>query len=379
MTDAADATVISNVRVFDGKQLGHPTSVVLVDGLISAGPAPDGAELVDGLGGALLPGFIDTHVHAHSEAHLRAAADWGVTTMLDMGARKFDATMALRDRPGLPTLKTAGRPASGPGSMFITKMGFPPETGVSGPADAPAFIADRVAERSDYIKIIVEDPKFPGAKPLAPESIAAIVVAAHAAGLITVAHVVSAGTMRTAVTAGIDIVTHTSLTAGLDADFERLIASRPVTIIPTLAMMAGVVHAIGGKPIFRVLSVFVPALRLRYRYAQSTVATFQRAGKVVLVGTDSNDEQDSPFRPPHGEALHEELERLVGAGLTPVEALQGATSLAADVFGLTDRGVIAPGCRADLVLVTGDPTTDIRATRDLRGVWIGGVRVRATA
>lgn len=126
-----------------------------------------------------------------------------------MAARNFDATMALKSRPGLPTLKTAGRPASGPGSMFVKKMGFPPWTAVSGPRDAPRFIADRVADESDYVKIMVEDPKFPGAKPLSAESIAALVTAAHEAGLSTVAHVVSADTMRTAVAAGVDIVTHT--------------------------------------------------------------------------------------------------------------------------------------------------------------------------
>ena len=67
---------------------------------------------------------------------------------------------------------------------------------------------------------------------------------------------------------------------------------------------------------------------------------------------------------------------MVDAGLTPAEAVRGATSLAAAAFGLTDRGVIAPGRRADLVLVDGDPTRDISATRNIRGVWIGGGRVK---
>jgi imidazolonepropionase-like amidohydrolase len=141
-------------------------------------------------------------------------------------------------------------------------------------------------------------------------------------------------------------------------------------------MMQGVVHAIGGKFAMRVLAPFVPAVRLNYRHAKSTVATFHRAGVVILAGTDSNDDLTAPYQVAHGESLHEELERLVDAGLTPSEALRGATSLAAGTFGLTDRGVIAPGCRADLVLVDGDPTRAISATRNIRGVWIGGYRVR---
>ena len=79
---------------------------------------------------------------------------------------------------------------------------------------------------------------------------------------------------------------------------------------------------------------------------------------------------------PHGKALHEELGLLIEAGLTPVEALRSATVLPASYFGLTDRGEILPGRRADLVLVEGDPTQDIAATRAIRGVWVAGVQVR---
>ncbi|GHJ47088.1 amidohydrolase [Catellatospora sp. TT07R-123] len=372
----SSATAISNVRVFDGTRLGAPATVLLQDGLISTGPVPAGADLVDGGGGTLLPGFIDTHAHVDEAAQLRAMADWGVTTVLDMGAPNLDATMDLKDRPGLPALRSAGRVASGPGSMFITKMGFPPSTGVTGPDDAARFVADRVAERSDYLKIIVEDPQIPGARPLRADTIAALVTAAHAADLRTVAHVVSIDTMRTALTAGVDVLTHTPVAGTLDSAFRQLLAERPVTIIPTLAMMDGVVHAIGGRLHMRLLSLVVPGLRMRYRHAESVVAAFRQAGKTVLVGTDANGGHGSPFQPPYGQSLHDELARLVAAGLTPVEALRGATSLAADTFGLSDRGVTTPGSRADVVLVDGDPTSDIAATRAVRGVWIAGDRVK---
>jgi len=74
--------------------------------------------------------------------------------------------------------------------------------------------------------------------------------------------------------------------------------------------------------------------------------------------------------------VHGELELLVGAGLTPVQALTAATSAPAHAFRLTDRGVIAPGKRADLVLVDGDPTRDITATRRIVSVWKKGVEVK---
>lgn len=125
----------------------------------------------------------------------------------------------------------------------------------------------------------------------------------------------------------------------------------------------------------RMLAPFVPAVRLNYRHAKSTVATFHDAGAVILAGTDSNDDVTAPGRVAHDASLHEELGRIVDAGLAPAEALRGATSLAASTFGLADRGVIAPGRRADLVLIDGDPTLDISATRNIRGVCIGGLRM----
>jgi imidazolonepropionase-like amidohydrolase len=78
-----------------------------------------------------------------------------------------------------------------------------------------------------------------------------------------------------------------------------------------------------------------------------------------------------------GASLHQELALLVrGVGMSPTEALAAATSRPAEVFGLEDRGVIAVGKRADLVLVKGDPTRKILATRDIVGVWKQGVAVK---
>ncbi len=65
----------------------------------------------------------------------------------------------------------------------------------------------------------------------------------------------------------------------------------------------------------------------------------------------------------------------MAAGLTPMETLADATSVPAKIFALNDRGRIAPGMRADLLLVRGDPTKDIRVTRDIVAIWKQGVRV----
>jgi imidazolonepropionase-like amidohydrolase len=73
--------------------------------------------------------------------------------------------------------------------------------------------------------------------------------------------------------------------------------------------------------------------------------------------------------------LHHELQLLVAAGLEPVEALRAATSIPARRFGLNDRGRIYSGARADLLLVDGDPTTNISDTLSIRAVWRGGAQL----
>ncbi|MNV81426.1 isoaspartyl dipeptidase [compost metagenome] len=76
----------------------------------------------------------------------------------------------------------------------------------------------------------------------------------------------------------------------------------------------------------------------------------------------------------HGASVHHEMQLLVEAGFTPVEALQSATSKTARRFSLDDRGRIVEGARADLVLVDGDPTTHISDTLSIREVWKRGIR-----
>src|SRR5262249_23712801 len=98
-----------------------------------------------------------------------------------------------------------------------------------------------------------------------------------------------------------------------------------------------------------------------------TARRLQSLGVPILAGTDA-----PSMGVAHGVSLHRELELLVAAGLSPAEALAAATAAPAKAFGLSDPGRIARGLRADLVLLDGDPTADIKATRRIVGVWKGG-------
>lgn len=119
-TIVTDATAITNVRVFDGDRLGEPTTVVIDNGMISAGTSTDGmrdADVVDGGGGALLPGLIDTHVHADKLPQLEVSASWGITTMLDMGNKDLANLATLKklraDGPGGHRARTSSGPRAG--------------------------------------------------------------------------------------------------------------------------------------------------------------------------------------------------------------------------------------------------------------------------
>ena len=96
-------------------------------------------------------------------------------------------------------------------------------------------------------------------------------------------------------------------------------------------------------------------------------------GVPVLAGYDANLFPYVPANPPFGLSLHEELELLVAASVFPVNAIRGATSLAALTFRLYDRGSIAVSPRANPVLLSADPTVDIRNSRPIEKVWIQGV------
>ncbi|WP_328615984.1 amidohydrolase family protein [Amycolatopsis sp. NBC_00355] len=349
-------TAVTNVRVFDGTGLTEPRTVVL-DGAV-IGDDPAGAETVDGSGRVLLPGLIDAHIHLHGRESLEQLARYGVTTGLDMATFSADLLASLRHQPGLTDIRSAGVPAIGPAGMHARIPGMPAEAVVTDPGQAGAFVAARVAAGSDYLKIVLEAPG--GGGPELPAA-RALTDVAHDAGLLVVAHATSAGAYTMALDAGVDVVTHAPLGAPISADD----VARARIVAPTLIMMKGVSTTVGQPQL--------------YDGAKASVTALYRAGVPILAGTDANNEPGVPAEVAHGESLHDELELLVEAGLSTVDALRAATVLPAEHFGLDDRGAIRSGLRADLVLLDADPLADITATRAIARVWCAGVEVKDPA
>lgn len=368
-------TTIANVRVFDGTAVSAPRTVTTEGGLISGSQPQPGADVVDGAGGVLLPGLIDGHLHVKSRSELAQCANAGVTTVLDMGTQDLHGLDSLRDLPALPSVLRAGMPASAPGSGQIKNMGYASSSGVSDVRDAERFVGDRVSDGVDYIKIIVEDPRMPNRVALPEATIAAVVDAAHQAGLVVVAHALTSVALRRADDAGVDVITHAPMDRDLTPPEAEALAARGAVLAPTLVMMKGLTRALGEQRAVRVTQSMQVGPGAEFAHSIGSVVAAHTAGVRILVGTDANTETAVPWHPMYGSSVHDELALLVDAGLSPVEAIRAATTTPAEVFGLRDRGAIETGKRADLLLVSGDPTVGIAAVREIRAVWIGGERV----
>lgn len=389
----AQTFAVTNARIFDGERTIPKGTVVVRDGKIEAVGAdvkvPEGVEAVNAGGGTLLPGMIDAHTHVIMGMGPDRALAFGVTTELDMFTVPGVAQV-LREQqaapggaPGRADVFSAGYLATAPGGHG-TQYGLPVPT-LTRPGEAQAWVDARLEEGSDYIKIVMEDGSAYGrSRPTLDKAIvAAVVEAAHARGKLAVVHVSTAANARTAIEAGADGLVHLFSDREADPGFAKLALERKAFVVPTLTVLEssnGIPsgQALAEDPRMRGWLKEAEAAHLRTFFpgktaggmpaAFATVRALAAAGVPILTGSDAPNPGAA-----HGASLHRELELLVQAGLTPEQALAAATSAPARAFRLTDRGRIAPGLRADLVLVSGDPLKDITDTRSIVKVWKGGV------
>lgn len=382
--------IFRNARVFDGTRVLERHDVLVENGKIARVGrglrAPAGARVIDATGKTLLPGLIDSHTHTMGDA-LREAAVFGVTTHLDMFTDVALARTLRASAAGRADLFSAGTMVTAPGGHG-TQFGLPIPT-ITTPDSAQALVDRLVAEGSDWIKIVYEDGRAVGMsfRSISRPTMRAVIDAAHRRGKLAVVHISDAAGARAAIEEGADGIVHLYIDQ-VDADFARLAATRRAFVIPTMAVLKSMTGVGGGATLVAdarlapyLLPTRISALSQGFpvrpgmpardfAVPNATVRQLKAAGVPVLAGSDAPNPGTA-----FGAAMHRELELLVEAGLTPVEALQAATSVPARAFRLRDRGVIAPGMRADLLLVEGDPTRDITATRAIAGVWKDGVAI----
>jgi imidazolonepropionase-like amidohydrolase len=394
-TDAHQDFLIQHVRVFDGEHITGRTSVLVRSGRIEAvGPhlhSPKGIRVIDGRCHTLLPGLIDAHTHIRSRQDLEQSLAFGVTTDLSM---LMDLKLAAEEKSEQSANKandradlfSSGYSATAPGGHG-TEYGMKFPT-LSGPQEAQAWVDARIAEGSDYIKIMYEyggDTGHGGRPSIDKATLEALIAAAHARGKLAVVHIHSERQAMDAIEANADGLAHLFSHGGekVDPRFAPLVAAHHAFVIPTFTVLESVCNQNPGQRILDdqdlspfVLPSYIPQLERNINHGQpdhcmfsmTAIPPLAAAHVPILAGTDLGNPGTTA-----GASLHGELEYLVEAGLTPVQALVAATSAPADSFRLRDRGRIVPGLRADLLLVKGDPATDIRATRNILAIWKAGV------
>ncbi|MDE0475792.1 MAG: CIA30 family protein [Gammaproteobacteria bacterium] len=382
---------IVDVTAFDGEAFRQGWDVWIEDGRIRhAGQRldlPEDLPRVDGRGHTLIPGLIDGHVHSFL-ASLRDALRFGVTTVLDQST---DPAFAAAMRPAREEvargaqadLFSAGMTATAP-EGHGTQYGMPVET-LTGPDEAAQWVRARKAEGSDWIKIIYEDGSAFGMEiaSLEGETVAAVIAAAHAEGLAAVVHVSTLETALEAMAFGADGLVHVWRDEVVSEEDARRFAEADIFVVPTLSVMVSADDPAVAQLVRETDDAMLSPIQrqtLDGRFpgglaeggdvAMENVRRLRAAGVRLVAGTDAPNPGTGA-----GISMHGELRLLARAGMGSAEALAAATSVAADAFGVQERGRIAEGHLADLVLVRGDLEEDASSSHEIVGIWKDGYLV----
>jgi imidazolonepropionase-like amidohydrolase len=412
---------IRRARVVHGDGRVTPSATVFVaSGRVAridttpAAGAVTARRSIDATGNTLIPGLIDAHVHLTPWSP-PVFLKYGVTSVRDVhNAPDTILPVAREDSPAGPRVVAAGAMLDGPGSVW------PDALIVGDLASVRLAVRRQVQSGAAVIKVYTR---------LTSSTIAAVVQEAGARGVPVAAHLGRATAVEAAI-AGVTSIEHLSGIAEAASqepqrlkrahdDFlggwtafelewlhlrpaaldrvSRTLVERQVTLVPTLALHEAF-SRLGDADLTRHPAlVDVPAgvverewnpadIMTRARWTADTLARFKQVlpllqrfvaryvelGGRIAAGTDTAQQFVVP-----GFSLHRELELYVEGGLTPAQALRAATADAAALLGIAARaGTIDPGKDADMVLLDGDPLTDIRQTRRIRHVVRGGVVVR---
>lgn len=325
---------------------------------------------------------------------------FGVTTVISLGMNK-DLGYKLRseqekgNEPGA-TLLTAGRGIGIPKGAPAMKVGpdqlYRPAT----PEQARADVREMASHSPNLIKVWVDDDH--GKLPLPNPAVdAAVIEEAHRLNLRVAAHVYTEENAKRLLKDGVDILAHSIRDKELDADTVSLIKQNKTYYIPTLQLEESF-YVYAQQPSLIEMPFFkdhvdprlqkelqsksyrekvdkdpaTPVHKAALQTAEANLKKLQTATALIAFGTDSG---ANPYRIP-GWAEHRELELMVQAGLTPLQAIHSATQVTAQMLHMDEKtGSIQTGKQADLLVLDADPATDIGNTKKIYAVFHNGRKV----
>jgi imidazolonepropionase-like amidohydrolase len=384
-----------------GRVIENPAIVIDEGKIVSVGrrgelAAPEGAQIIDLSGQTILPGFIDMHTHltgsatkGRGYAGLGISKDrhtiWGVvnaektlmagfTTVRNVGSEGYE-TVALRDSindseiPG-PRMFVVGPPVGIVGGHCSDNNLLPPEykaTGVgvaSGPWEMRAKVRQNIKYGVDWIKTCSTGGVLSKATKLSAsqgtiEELTAIADEAHSRGVKVASHAHGTVGIKNAIRAGIDTIEHASY---LDDEAIRM-AKRKGVYLSMDIYNTEFTLAEGEK--YGVLQESLEKERAVGAIQRESFTKAVKAGAKVVFGSDA-----AVY--PHGDNA-KQFSRMVEFGMTPIQAIQAATSLAAEALGKDgELGCLSEGCTADIVAVSGDPIGDISVLESIDFVMKNG-------
>ena len=419
---SAEPFVFSNVRVVDGRGAVHPEMTVVVeDGKFQAMKASfqgrEGAQVFDLKGKTLLPGLISDHSHvgqssgaksgpeffnrANIERQLNDFQRYGVTTVSSLGLNG-ESFLEIRDSAHRGEIDGAdlfgadrgiGAPNGAPPVNVGPDQLYRPETA----EQARVAVREMAERKTDLIKLWVDDFHHTLEHKMPPEVYKAVIDEAHKLGVRVAAHVYYYEDAVSLVDCGVDILAHGIRDREVETTLVESMRRSGTWYIPTLTLdetfyiyaeapawtksdffrqaVQPELVAQFDDPQWRAKTLADPVKVARdkesLRVNLVNLHKLYRGGVNIGFGTDSG---ANPLRIP-GFAEHRELELMVQAGLTPLEALTVATGRAAALLNLSDRGEIAVGKRADFFIVEGDPTENLGDLQKIESVWRNGRKV----
>lgn len=415
---SAETVVLRDFTLIDGTG-SRPVpkqALIMTDGRISWVGAsgrlkvPAGARVERLAGKYVMPGLIDSHVHLglvdgitqdlkyqtpyNIEGQLRTYAAYGVTTVQTLGTEReliFPIQHRRDGRPRMSRVYTVGK-----GVVFQGSYGGVPglDQSVATPVEARTMVREQAEQGADLIKLWVDDEFGMISERMPPAISSAVIDEAHRDGKKAVAHIFYYDNATELTQEGVDAFAHSVRDRAVDDALIAQMKSKGVwQMAATLSREASFTYrtlpflddpffARGVTPqVLKELASPERAARLsaapnfsKYpqvlQFAMDNFGREVKAGIRYGMGTDSGPTARFP-----GYFAHWELELMVKAGLTPLEALTAATSANAEFMGGSDIGTVAPGKWADLLVLDRDPTADIRNTRAIDSVYIAGSKV----